>query len=101
MFDKDVAADQAWLSRINLNSTGFDAVHARPLEVHWYADLHRFMSTVNPAATTPAAEQIGQLKRQLEEMQKSLVALEAALQPAKSEQPSEQKPQQKTDKPQP
>jgi membrane-associated protease RseP (regulator of RpoE activity) len=107
-----INADQRW--RVNLNTTGLDSVHVQPVEVHWYSDLQRFMST-DPAATgnsvettaanSPAEEQIAQLKRQLAEMQKALSALEATLGTKKAEQPSpqptEQKPEQQTDKPQP
>jgi hypothetical protein len=113
MFNNALAADQDQSGRINLNVRALDSIHVRPVEVHWYSDLSNFpfhdpAAGVTPAETTAPtspAEQIAGLKRQLAEMQKSLSALEAALQPAKSEQPSqqpaEQKPPQETDKPQP
>jgi serine protease Do len=101
-------AEQQWFGRVNVNTAGFDSIHVRPLEVHWYDDLSKFTkgtSEISPPATAPPTEQIAQLKRQLKEMQKSLAALEAALQPAKSEQQQSQAPEQKpgeqTDKPQP
>jgi hypothetical protein len=97
-------AIQGWLGRVNLNTTGVDSIQVWQPEVRWHADLNRYMSTLDPAARAPAAEQIAQLKRQLEEMQKSISALEATLrtaapqQPANTDQPSPQPP---TDKLQP
>jgi hypothetical protein len=113
LLNNGVAPNQPWVARFNLNTLQGDTLEVwQP--VRWQTgDNMRDVILSNPAvgtltATTPAAtasaaEQIAQLKRQVDEMQKSLTALEATLQTSPAEQPSKrhQKTQeQPTDKPQ-
>ena len=113
LLNNGVAPNQPWVARFNLNTLQGDTLEVwQP--VRWQTgDNMRDVILSNPAvgtltATTPAAtasaaEQIAQLKRQVDEMQKSLTALEATLQTSPAEQPAkrDQKTQeQPTDKPQ-
>jgi hypothetical protein len=117
VLDKSNLAGNQWTSRLNLNTLQIDPIQGiyQPNVVHWLETTGGLNATANPAlettdaATAHPAAQIAQLKRQLEELQKSLAALEATLQSPtteqKPEQKSEQSPKPQTeqpaDKPQP
>jgi hypothetical protein len=113
LLNNGVAPNQPWVARFNLNTLQGDTLEVwQPVRWQTGDNLRDVIlanpgvGTLTPAASgaaNPAAVQIAQLKRQVDEMQKSLTALEATLQTSPAEQPSKrhQKTQeQPTDKPQ-
>ena len=86
LLNNGVAPNQPWVARFNLNTLQGDTLNVFQQGVRWQTgdnmrDLifaNPGVGTLTPAASgaaNPAAEQISQLKRQVDEMQKPLTAL--------------------------